>query len=515
MPESRYAVEVLHLRGSGATAEWTVASGYCVGGRYVLTAGHAVGPGSVSVRFWGGVVLPAEVVAEGGGAADLALVRLLAPVSPEPPRVRVARVDTSRAALLYCQGVGYPWWKEGDRPADGPRPRGRAQLFGEVPTAEGPVGGQLTFHMRAAPGERAGGSGRSAWDSASGTVVFAGDGGGGEFAIGVVIEHRSRDGASAVTLEPLTVVDRMDPVNRARFRGVLWPRGGGDAPGHGGTGDLPVLVGTAYPHPGPPRHPERMSVRRILAAVVAAVVLVTGALWWSVRQDSVIDGLTPGEAVKVTLAGSTEPGEEGRWWVLKDPMPRPGPDTRIPRLAEAYGGAPLMGQDIRLTLEGNRRSTVVITDIGARIYGREAPYGGTAYQEASAGSTTALSIGLDLEEGSPRARTLDSGNGNGATLGKHHFDGSGLTLVRKEVASVTVSAYAKRSLVRFALVVSYAVDGRMESVEIKDENGRPFVVSGVPARLAGAYSRAPGARGWTASTTAGSDFLEYAVETRP
>lgn len=514
MPESQYAVEVLHQQGSGSSETWTVSSGYCVGGKYVLTAGHAVGPGHVSVRLWGGVTLPAEVVADGGGKADLALVRLLGDITPGPPRVRVAQVDTSRAALLYCQGVGYPWWKEGDRPAAGPRPRGRAQLFGEVPTAEGPPGGQLTFHMRATPGERDA-LGASLWEGASGTVVFAGDGGGGEFSIGVVIEHRLRDGASAVTLEPLTAVDRMDPTNRAAFRGVLWPQGSGAGPGRGRAGDLPVIAGTAYPHPGPPGQPERFSVRRVLVAVVAAVVLVTGTLWWSVRQDSVIDGLTPGEGVKVTLAGTTDPGEVGEWWVLKDPMPTPGPDTEIPRLAAAHESAPMMEQAIRLTLEGNRRSTVVITDIGARVYDRGPAYSGTAYVEASGGSADSVIVGLDLEEGSPRARSFDGGHGDGATLGKHHFDGSSLTLVREEVASVTVSAYARRSLVRFSLVVSYSVDGRMDSVEIKDKGGRLFTVSGAPERLAGAYVQEPGKRDWTASSTAGSDFIKHAVETRP
>lgn len=470
MPESQYPVEVLHRGGTGDVAAWTVASGYCVGGVHVLTASHAVGSGEVFVRFWGGTELPAEVVADGGEHVDLAIVRLLGE-APPAPRVRAARVDTGRAAVLHCQGVGYPWWKEDGKPSAGPRRRGRAQLTGYVPTAEGPVGGELTFHVRATPRERAGAVGGSSWESASGTVVFAGDGRGGEFAIGVVVRHRLRDGVSALTLEPLASVDRMDPVNRDAFRAVLWPSG---------AGDLPSVGGEAYPVPPSPAPPTRMSVRRILAACTAGAALVSGTLWWSVHQEEVADAFASGDGVKVVLADTSDPGEETRWWVLKDQVPLPEPDTGIPQLAAEHESAPMLQHTIRLTLEGNRRSTVVITDVGAQIIERGSPFDGSAFMEPTAGSTDAMDIGLDMDEGSPRAREYDDQQ---HMLGKHYFDSHGFTLVHKEMASVTVNAFAQRSSVRFALVVSYTVGGKVGRVTVTDKGGKPFVLSGVPERL--------------------------------
>ncbi|MFE2101666.1 hypothetical protein [Streptomyces sp. NPDC059468] len=425
------------------------------------------------VRFWGGVELAAEVVADGGEQVDLAIVRLAGEGTPTAPRVRAARVDTSRATVLHCQGVGYPWWKEDQSPTAGPPRRGRAQLTGYVPTAEGPVGEELTFHVRVTPRERGDAIGGSSWESASGTVVFAGDGRGGEFAIGVVVRHRLRDGASALTLEPIASIDRMDPVNRAAFREVLWRSGDG-------TNGLPLISGAAYPEPSPPAAPTRVSVRRILAACTAGIALVSGTLWWSVHQDMVADALTAGDGVKVVLAGTSDPGEEGRWWVLKDRVPLPKPDTGIPQLAAAHESAPMLQHTIRLTLEGNSRSTVMITDIRAQILDRSSPFDGSAFEEPTGGLTGALGVGLDMDEDNPRALTYDDQQ---HTLGKHFFDKNGFTLTHKEVASVTVNVFAQRSLVRFALVVSYSVGGRMRHVKVMNKGGKPFILSGVPERL--------------------------------
>lgn len=465
MPETDYAVEVLHRSYTDDGVEvWKVSSGYCVGGADVLTARHAVGSGEVFVRFWGGVELQAEVIAYGGKEVDLALVRMVGEKTPEAPRVRAARVDTSRATKLPCRGVGFPWWKEDEAE------RGRAQLSGYVPTAEGLVSQELTFHVDTKPLERPHAVGGSSWESASGTVVFTGDGAGGEFAIGVVVRHRMRDGASALTLEPLTSIDRMeDRESQAAFRAVLWPPG---------TNDLPSISGAAYPELPPPAPSTKMSFRRILAACTAGIVLVSGTLWWSAHQNLVADFLNPGDDVKVVLAGTSDPGEETRWWVLKDRVSRPKPDTSIPELA-SHESAPMLQHTIRLTLEGNSRSTVMITDIGAKIIGRRrSPYDGSAFMEPTQGSVGALGVGLDMEEDRPRARTYQE-----HTLGKHLFDDNGYTLAYKEVASVTVNVFAKQSLVRFALVVSYSVDGRMKRVPIMDKGEKPFILSGVPERL--------------------------------
>ncbi|MFI5530621.1 hypothetical protein ACIA8O_18985 [Kitasatospora sp. NPDC051853] len=496
MPDSKYAVEVLHCSGTGEAARWTVSSGYCVGGRHVLTVGHAVGPGEVVVRFWGGAEYPAEIVAHGGEHTDLALLILTGADAPEAPQVRSRGVDTSRATSLACQGLGYPWWKEGDKPrGPGSRPRGRAQLVGYVPTAEGQVGGRLTFHLKAAPRDA---RNESVWPGISGTLVFATDGRGGEFAIGVVTEHRLREGVSALTVEPLATVERLAPPERKLFRAAL---GGPE------DGPPPLLSGTAYP--GPARPSRLVVAGRVLLASVLSSALVAGALWWNARGPT-----ESGPALRTVLSGVGTPGDLQRWWVLKDPLPKPAPDTTIGELAAVHEGAPMVEDTVRFTLEGNRHRTVMVTDIGARVLDRTRPYDGAAYGTESAGGVDALVVGLDLDEAQPRARAYDQDK---RTLGAPHFDRNGFGLTFQEVAPVTVSVFAQRDLIHYVLVVSYTVDGRAGKTEITGEGGRPFVLSGLPDRVGGAYVSPPdvSAKGWKTVGSNRSDFGALAVGLRP
>ncbi|MFJ9774055.1 hypothetical protein ACIRVF_22915 [Kitasatospora sp. NPDC101157] len=503
MPESQYAVEVLWNSGPPPAPKWRVSSGYCIGAGRILTAAHAVGEGTVLVRFWGGEELPATVLVHGGRQVDLAVLELAGPQAPRAPYVRIAHVDTSRATRLACQGVGYPWWKEDESTSGRPRPRGRAQLVGFVPTAEGPVGGRLTLHVEATPRDVTNGETDSIWSSVSGTVIFAGDGSGGEFAIGVVVTHRLRDGVSALTLEPFTAVERLEPDLRERFRSLL----------EVGPGTrTPLLHGTSYPEPVPPR--RQLSVRRTLAGAVAAVVIVAGSLWWNSHRDSVADGFTEGPGINATLTGTSRPGDPTSWWVLKDPQPAPDADTKIDALAAAHEGAPMAEDTIRFTLQGNRHSGVMLTDIGARVIDRESPLAGTAYMAKSGGNAPALRIGLDLDELQPRARSYDDER---RTLGGYYFDANGFSLAYRETTPVTVTVFAQRQLVRFVLVASYSVNGRLEHVEIKDRDGQPFVVSGIAARLASAYTSEPGTpgSGWSKAGTTSADFDKLTVRLAP
>ncbi|MEV7122615.1 hypothetical protein [Kitasatospora griseola] len=503
MPESRFAVEVLYDSGTPTAPHWTVSSGYCIGGAHVLTANHAVGPGRILVRFWGGMECPAEIAAHGGEQVDLALLTVTGGVIPDAPRICAAQVDTGRAARIACQGVGYPWWKEDDKPADGPRPRGRAQLVGYVPTAEGSVGGRLTFHVEATPREHPDSGAASVWASVSGTVVFADDGSGDEYAIGVVVMHRRRDGVSALTLEPLSAIDGLEPEVRSLFRAAL-----GATP----NSQMRTLGGTAYPDHARPS--QQMSARRILAGSLAAILLVTAALWWDAHRDSVADSLSTGPAATATLAGTSSPGDVTRWWVFKDPLPAPGAGESIGLLAARHESAPMAEHTINFTVQGNRHNTVMITDVSARVVERAAPLNGSAYMNKSASDTPALTAGINLDEDHPRARVLDK---NKRILGDFYFDTHGFGLAYREIEPVTVTVFARQSLVRFVLVVSYSVDGKLEHAEVPAENGKPFVVSGIPDRLANAFTRSPGGpgTGWTTAGTGRADFQDVTVEVRP
>ncbi|MGW4379147.1 hypothetical protein [Kitasatospora sp. NPDC004531] len=229
----------------------------------MLTANHAVGPGPVSVRFWGGQEYSARRVAAGADDVDLAVLELLEEGAPEAPRVRVARVDSTVTAQLPCQGLGYPKWKEGPKRPDSPsRFRGRVQLAGEILTAEGPVGDRLTASLRATPRDHPGTVAGSVWAGSSGTVVFTGRHR-REFAIGVVVTHQPADGVRTLTLEPFTAIDRLGADDRRRFRALL---------GLSENAGLPVLRGVEYGPGVGVRRPRWRTVLVLVTALAAAAV---------------------------------------------------------------------------------------------------------------------------------------------------------------------------------------------------------------------------------------------------
>ena len=115
------AVEVLHNAGTDDQPDWSVGSGYLIGGRRVLTAAHNVGGGQCVVRLVDGSEHPATVRRRGEQIRlDLAVLELTrddAPDVGEP--VSYAIVSQEQAEIVErCTGMGFPRFKE-----DQTRPR--------------------------------------------------------------------------------------------------------------------------------------------------------------------------------------------------------------------------------------------------------------------------------------------------------------------------------------------------------------------------------------------------------
>lgn len=196
-------VEVLGDLGPAVPRRWISSSGLLISGRHVLTAAHAVaGAGTVTVRGADKVELAAVVALVGDAdVADLALLELAEPLDGFAP-LRWGKVDRDAAATIAdCRGIGYPLFQQ--VPV-----RDTAQLDGVVPTGDRRVSDLLTLRVtsspRALPPQQEA-LGQSQWSGVSGTVVVTGD----EVMIGVVTEHQPRAGDSALTLTPITHVDRL------------------------------------------------------------------------------------------------------------------------------------------------------------------------------------------------------------------------------------------------------------------------------------------------------------------
>ena len=255
------AVEVLHNAGTDDEPDWSVGSGYLIGGRRVLTAAHNVSGGQCVVRLVDGSEHPATVRRRGDQIRlDLAVLELTGDDAPDVgDPVSYAIVSQEQAELVErCTGLGFPRFKEDQtrpRPGYGKPLRNIEQLDGEIPTAAGALANLLTFRVTTRPRDQpplpagAAGFGKSAWQGISGTVVFARDDAVGERAVGVVTEHHLPEGGSALTLVPIGAIRSADVVP-AEERQAWWDLIGVPEPN-----TLPVLprLSLRPPPPAPPR----------------------------------------------------------------------------------------------------------------------------------------------------------------------------------------------------------------------------------------------------------------------
>jgi tetratricopeptide (TPR) repeat protein len=185
-----------------------VGSGYLAGPRRVLTAEHCTRDKRAH-----GAAAPLRVIRASDGRAttgrvavasatlDLAVVDLDEPLADDVPPLRYGRVDRAHAReLTGCVALGYPLFQLD--PAD--RSRSLAEIHGVIRVTEDVESGRLVLRdpmltTVAAPPSVAVEDRRpdSPWGGLSGAVVFHDD-----LALGVIVEHHPRQGASAVRLLP-------------------------------------------------------------------------------------------------------------------------------------------------------------------------------------------------------------------------------------------------------------------------------------------------------------------------
>jgi WD domain, G-beta repeat len=195
-----------------------------MGSGRVLTAAHNVGTGELLIRVGGDRKYRATIVASGSGeAADLALLEITdPPFGHELDPVRFAAVDRgSPEPVSGCWAVGFPRFKEEAQSSRAAlRLRDSAHLRGEILPGANLVSGLLELQVTATPRPLPPGEvGKSEWQGISGAVVFATDDRLGYCAVGVVVEHHRPEGASSLTVVPITALETL---GRAEERGRWW-----------------------------------------------------------------------------------------------------------------------------------------------------------------------------------------------------------------------------------------------------------------------------------------------------
>ena len=218
IPVDRVVAVVLDLGSEGNQ----VGTGYLVAERMVLTAEHCTrdkktgGPprGLRVVRASDGREAGAKVKAA-SATLDVAVLELdESPWLTKVPATRFGRVDRTRFGELEgCEAIGYPWWQYD--PANGWR--NTAALRGMIRPTDDAGSGFLVLRdplldtVTAPPDPAADDDAKSPWGGLSGALVFCAG-----LAVGVVVEHRSRQGAASVRLVPFDrIASAVDAETRA------------------------------------------------------------------------------------------------------------------------------------------------------------------------------------------------------------------------------------------------------------------------------------------------------------
>ncbi len=209
-------VEILHNRGDASHPDWSVGSGFFIGTNLVLTVLHNVdGRGELLVRIHGKEEHPAIVSLQGDKDMDLAVLEV-PDVEVDIPPLRYGEVVRRAPAVVeQCWAIGFPHYKVLEHEPDKPKPPpSSAHVNGEIPTGEYLDQQLLTLKVRDSPRPQPQGS---EWEGMSGAVVFSGD----YIIVGVITEHRPLEGESALTVVPITALDRLPKAEATKWWKLL------------------------------------------------------------------------------------------------------------------------------------------------------------------------------------------------------------------------------------------------------------------------------------------------------
>jgi len=227
-------VEVVADMGEGANERYQYGSGCIVAPNTVLTAAHVVRQAkSVRIRDRLKDSFPVDgagnLLSAPDSSFDMAILHVpeerLAAFQP----LTIARVDRSYPSpnvVRDCDAIGYPEFMEFRSAPGSEVVRDVVHVRGDIPIMSSSITGRLTLQVSAWPRPLPEGQlklGRSEWSGMSGAPVFS-----KSRLIGVVTEHRIRQGASSISVSPLADLPsgewwrRLGVRNPRRLRRLPW-----------------------------------------------------------------------------------------------------------------------------------------------------------------------------------------------------------------------------------------------------------------------------------------------------
>jgi hypothetical protein len=129
--------------------------------------------------------------------------------------------------------------------------------------------------------------------------------------------------------------------------------------------------------------------------------------------------------------------------------------------------------ELRLIIEGQHGSPVLITRMYARVLKRQSPLSEVLFFGPPEGQGEDIQIGFDLDSTNPVARIL----GNDGHLGEPYFATKHVTVKRGEQVVFGIKGFADGCYCEWEIVIDAIVDGQNQMFTVKD-GSRPFRTTG-------------------------------------
>ena len=139
--------------------------------------------------------------------------------------------------------------------------------------------------------------------------------------------------------------------------------------------------------------------------------------------------------------------------------------------------------DVRLVVQGNADSTIVVTDIRANLLSNREVVSGSRVDESSAGvfPIQPAAVVLDSPNLSIRSCTNKGEYAENCDLGPSYFQQNSVSLSQGEVTEFQITAIAKHRAFEWELLIDYIIDGHPATLSV-DADGEPFRTTAVASK---------------------------------
>lgn len=225
---------------------------------------------------------------------------------------------------------------------------------------------------------------------------------------------------------------------------------------------------------------DTLKERKYLAVIAGAALTAAGALLVNRYLPDLLEVIEDPDPVAIQARYDPTLYENCGFAVrLPDSVdPRMEPPVLAPSdlfdWALENGGAPVYRTEARLLLEGRRASGVSITGVRAVVLDRSESLRGPEYAVLCEGEVAAVSIGVDLDEPNPVARTILSDVYDPTQLGTPYFSNNALSIALDEIVPISLRAISDQHA-HWTLELQAVVDG---DERILGLGGQTFVSAG-------------------------------------